>query len=487
MAHDPETVDGFYDDLVPALTKKATGEIAVMAARLAADERRRRPAVVGPALLRHPAAAHRVRRRRARGRRLLPARAGPRRAARRSPPRCSGVRYEPLPDEPVWHPDVRSYAIVDPATGARIAVVHMDLHPREGKFSHAAAFTLVPGRRLADGIVPHAGVGDRRQPHQADRRAPVAAAARRGRHPVPRVRPHPPPDADTGRDGPLLRHQHRARLRRGAVADHGALVLAAGGAHPLRPPPRDGRADPRPSSSTSSSRPATSTSAVLDAAPGPVRRARHGLPRPAPSRGRGARPTAAATSTPSSAGPSGSALFDHVDGTFFPASFGHLLGGYDAGYYGYLWAKVYGDDMFSRFAADGRHRPGRRRGRTARRSSSGAGRVRRREMLEEFLGRAAEQRGVPRRTGARDRGRRRRAWPGGRSRLVDLTDLGADTTADAAADAVRPGGRGGRRRGVRVAAVRRAVRRPPRRHRREGGDRRQLPGRHRSRRRARPR
>ncbi|HEY1727622.1 MAG TPA: M3 family metallopeptidase [Candidatus Baltobacteraceae bacterium] len=46
-----------------------------------------------------------------------------------------------------------------------------------------------------------------------------------------------------------------------------------------------------------------------------------------------------------------------VPGTYPEAGFGHLMGGYDAGYYGYLWSKVYAQDMFTRFQRQGLESP----------------------------------------------------------------------------------------------------------------------------------
>ena len=130
-------------------------------------------------------------------------------------------------------------------------------------------------------------------------------------------------------------------------------------------------------------------------------------------------------------------LFDHVDGTFMPASFGHLLSGYDAGYYGYLWSKVYGDDMFSKFAAEGVTDPavgGAYRAAILERGGSRPAT----EMLEDFLGRQPSNEAFLAELGIRvtatDAAVARRAIA-----LLDLTDLGADTTADAAADASATG------------------------------------------------
>ncbi len=43
----------------------------------------------------------------------------------------------------------------------------------------------------------------------------------------------------------------------------------------------------------------------------------------------------------------------HYHKSIFPASFGHIVGGYDSGYYSYLWALVYAQDIYSIFKNNG--------------------------------------------------------------------------------------------------------------------------------------
>ncbi|GEP35265.1 Zn-dependent oligopeptidase [Nocardioides szechwanensis] len=70
--------------------------------------------------------------------------------------RLFGLRYEPAPDAVLWADDVTAYDVFDLEGDESFGRIYLDLHPREGKFKHAAQFTLtegVSGRQLSEGVL----------------------------------------------------------------------------------------------------------------------------------------------------------------------------------------------------------------------------------------------------------------------------------------------------------------------------------------------
>ena len=252
-----------------------------------------------------------------------------------------GLRYRKV-DRPSWHPDVLAYAIDDDATGQEIAHFFMDLFPREGKFSHAAAFPLIPGRRLADGS------------YQKPMAAIVANFTKPGTE-RPSLLQHQEVETFFHEFGHIL-HQTltRAELTKfSGTSTEGDFVeapsqimenwtwqpqvLARFARHY-----RSGQ--PIPPELVSQLTAAKNLNIALLT----LRQAQFGLldmwmHDETPQKDLD---DIHVRSTQVS-------LFPVHPDTFYPASFGHLLGGYDAGYYGYLWSEVYGDDMWSRFEKEG--------------------------------------------------------------------------------------------------------------------------------------
>lgn len=62
-----------------------------------------------------------------------------------------GVTFVKVADPKAWAPDVISYNVFDTKTGRFIGTTYFDLYPRPGKFSHFANWPLMPARRLPDG------------------------------------------------------------------------------------------------------------------------------------------------------------------------------------------------------------------------------------------------------------------------------------------------------------------------------------------------
>ena len=62
-----------------------------------------------------------------------------------------GVTFVKVADPKVWAPDVISYNVFDTKSGKFIGTTYFDLYPRPGKFSHFANWPLLPARKLPDG------------------------------------------------------------------------------------------------------------------------------------------------------------------------------------------------------------------------------------------------------------------------------------------------------------------------------------------------
>ena len=63
--------------------------------------------------------------------------------------RLYGIRFQRA-EVPVWHPDVQYHDVVDAKTGKFLSGIYLDLYPRDGKYKHAAAFGVRSVSRLAN-------------------------------------------------------------------------------------------------------------------------------------------------------------------------------------------------------------------------------------------------------------------------------------------------------------------------------------------------
>ncbi len=69
--------------------------------------------------------------------------------------RLFGLAFQEV-DAPTWHPDVTTYDVFNAGSNELLGRIYLDLHPRDGKFNHAAQFDVtagVAGRVLPEGAL----------------------------------------------------------------------------------------------------------------------------------------------------------------------------------------------------------------------------------------------------------------------------------------------------------------------------------------------
>lgn len=256
------------------------------------------------------------------------------------------IRFAAVSIPHAWSPDVRQYSVFDGSSNRFLGTLYLDLYPRPGKYTHFASFPLLPARRLSDG------------------------------------RLRPPIDAIVGnwsRSAPgepaLLTHDEVQTF----FHEFGHAMATILATAPYESLSNGFRTDfvEAPSQMLENwvwdpgilkelSRNVDTGLPMSDALISDLLRARYvdeayfttrqilyaDVDLAYHSRDPGSDTTRRWQRIQERVTPIG-----FVEGTHPEAAFGHIMGGYDAGYYGYLWSKVYAQDMFTIFEKYGLENP----------------------------------------------------------------------------------------------------------------------------------
>lgn len=289
-----------------------------------------------------------------------------------------GITFEPV-DIPVWHPDVKAFKIKDKASGELVAYFYMDLYPREGKYKHAACFGLVEGEEKQNGTyqIPFVAIVANLNKPSGDtpsllKHSEVETLFHEFGHVLHNALTKAKYSAFSGTsvswdfveapsqmlerwawDPQVLKKISRHYQTSESLPDDlikrmiAAKNFGAGGMY-LR---QDFFAQYDMTLHTADTTPDT-TKLYFE-----LTKKIRGLPL--------------------------------TKGTIPQASFGHIMGGYDAGYYGYLWSEVIAEDFFGEFKKNGIFNP--ETGLKFRREIlEKGGTLDEEKMVENFLGRPAD-------------------------------------------------------------------------------------------------
>jgi thimet oligopeptidase len=254
-----------------------------------------------------------------------------------------GVRFEEVPAVKPWAPGVTEYAIRDGANGQLLGWFYMDLYPRSGKYGHFASQPLRSGRRLPDGtsqkpvatIIGNWPVSEPGKPSLLNHSDVITFFHEFG-HIMHMTLSTAPYESLYGANVREDFVEAPSQMLENWMWQPAVLKSVSSKVDTGAPMP-----DELISKLIASKHATEGVDQLVDVFFAAYDMQLHQSgPKVDPTR---LYHKVWLQFTP----------FAAVDGTIPEASFVHLMEGYDAGYYGYVWSKVYAQDMYSAFSKKG--------------------------------------------------------------------------------------------------------------------------------------